>query len=343
MHGRSLTGRGGRVSLPVVPPVEPMLATLARELPAGDYVFEPKWDGFRCLAFRDGDDVDLRSRNQRAFARYFPEVVDALRAVGTERLVLDGELVTRDFPSLLARTHPAASRVARLAVETPARFVAFDLLAIGSRDLRAEPFTRRRAALEAALREAPSRLCVTPATSDRSEAGVWLDAPHPGIDGVVAKAPDLRYEAGKRTMVKVKRERTVDCVVAGARTDAHGVSSLLLGVFDGDALVHVGVASGFRRTEKRELVDELRPVVTGLDGHPWAGGYGNTGGGLARLPGAASHWAPGMTLDWVPLRPELVCEVGYDHLEGVRFRHPARFKRWRPDRDAPTCTVDQLR
>ena len=327
----------------LAPPVEPMLATLARTLPEGDYVYEPKWDGFRCLAFRAGDEVDLRSRNQRAFSRYFPEVVDALGALPCARFVLDGELVTADFPSLLARTHPAASRVAKLAAETPATFIAFDALAVDADDLRDAPFVDRRRALEQLLRGAPPTLQLTPATTDRDEAAAWLDADHPIIDGVVAKACDLRYLAGKRAMVKVKHERTVDCVVAGARTDEHGVSSLLLGVHDGDELVHVGVAAGFSRARKRELVEDLRPAVTSLAGHPWEHGYGSTGRGLARLPGAASHWKPEMPLDWVPIRPELVCEVGYDHLEGVRFRHPARFKRWRPDRDARSCTVDQLR
>ena len=320
-----------------------MLATLARTLPDGDVLFEPKWDGFRCLAFRNGREVDLRSRNQRPFARYFPEVVDALLAVDCDRFVIDGELVTGDFASLLLRTHPAASRVAKLAVETPATFIAFDVLAIGDDDLRDVAFEHRRPRLESLLAGAPPTLVVTPMTDDRATAGEWLDATNPSIDGVVVKARDLRYVAGKRAMVKVKRERTADCVAAGARTDDHGVSSLLLGVYDGDELVHVGVASGFRRERKRELVDEVRRVIAPLVGHPWERGYGTTGRGLARLPGAASHWTPDMDLDWVPLRPELVCEVTYDHLQGIRFRHPGRFKRWRPDRDAGSCTVEQLR
>jgi ATP-dependent DNA ligase len=273
------------------PPIEPMLATLARELPVGDVVYEPKWDGFRCLAFRDGEEVDLRSRNQRAFSRYFPEVVEALLALECQRFVIDGELVAQDFPSLLARTHPAASRVAKLATETPATFIAFDVLAVDGDDLRDEPFVARRRALEQLLRAAPPTVSVTPMTDDAGTAAEWLDAVHPGIDGVVVKQRDLRYLPGKRAMVKVKHEHTVDCVVAGAQTDTHGVSSLLLGVHDGDELVHVGVAAGFARARKRELV----------------------------------------------------CEVAYDHLEGVRFRHPARFKRWRPDRDARSCTVEQLR
>jgi ATP-dependent DNA ligase len=329
----------------LTPPVEPMLAALARTLPEDEgYLFEPKWDGFRCLAFRDGDEVDLRSRNQRPFARYFPEVVDALRALGEERFVIDGELVTEDFPSLLARTHPAASRVAKLAAETPATFIAFDVLARGNDVLCDAPFEQRRFVLESLLRDAPTGLRLTPATEDRDAASSWLDARSGAIDGVVAKRRDLRYQPGKRAMVKVKRERTVDCVVAGMRlfADRSGVSSLLLGLYDADGdLVHVGVAAGFARARRLELVHELRSLAVPIDEHPWRRGFGASGS-IGRLPGAASRWTPDMELDWLPLRPERVAEVAYDHLEGVRFRHPGRLKRWRPDRDAASCRLEQL-
>jgi ATP-dependent DNA ligase len=325
-----------------------MLATLARELPVGsDLTYEPKWDGFRCLAFCDNDGVDLRSRNERSLARYFPEVVAGLQQVAP--VVLDGELVISiggrsDFPALMARLHPAASRVAQLAGDTPASYAVFDVLAIGDADLRMSPYAERRAALERLLTSPPAPLLLTPTTTDPAVAARWLDAQAgSGVDGVVVKPADLRYEAGRRTMVKVKRVRTADCVVAGLRVHVDGgVGSLLLGLYDGDVLRHVGVVAQLPKATREEMRRELSPLVRELAGHPWEHGFGLEGGALGRLKGTAGRWVPGMTQDWLPVRPERVAEVGYDHVEGWRFRHPARFVRWRPDRDAVSCTVDQL-
>lgn len=337
------------VALPVEPPVAPMLATLARELPHGPFTYEPKWDGFRCLVFRDGAEVDLRSRKQSPLARYFPELVDAFRALDEERLVLDGEIVvTRDdvldFDALLKRIHPAASHVERLAHETPATFVAFDVLAVGDEDLRSAPFGSRRARLEHLLGNPPNRISLTPATADASEASRWLARSVSGVDGVVAKRDDSPYLAGKRAMIKVKHLRTVDCVVAGFRMfeDRPAVASLLLGLYAGPGLVQIGVIGSFPEARRRALLADLEPHRTSLDAHPWRDGFGLEGGSMGRLPGSASRWTPDMTLDWVPLRPELVCEASYDHAEGLRWRHPGRFVRWRPDRHARSCTIDQL-
>lgn len=348
---------------PVRPPIAPMLARLARTLPVGPGLrYEPKWDGFRCLAFRNGDDVDLRSRNQRPLARYFPEVVAALRARSTSRFVVDGELLIlassasdAAFETLMARLHPAATRVEQLAATTPATFVVFDLLADGERDVCDAPFDTRRAALQSVFTgvDAPDAdagaLAITPVTDDAALAQRWLDGVAgvggvAGVDGVVVKPADLRYQPGRRAMTKVKHQRTADCVVAGFRWLANrpAVSSLLLGLYDGDALRHVGVAASFAESRRVELLDALRPFVVALAEHPWAAGFGREGGAIGRLPGAASRWTPDLGLDWVPVRPELVCEVGYDQLEGTRFRHPARFVRWRPDRDARSCDIAQL-
>jgi ATP-dependent DNA ligase len=341
----------------VTPPVAPMLARLARTLPvAPGLVYEPKWDGFRGLVFRAGDTVDLRSRHDRPLSRYFPELVEAFLGVGDPgaEFVVDGEIVILggetasffDFAALLARLHPAASRVERLRRETPASFIAFDLLAIGPDDLRECPFAERRQRLVALLAKAPEPIVVTPATEDPEVAARWLSAGG-GVDGVVAKAADLRYQPGTRAMVKVKRQRTADCVVGGFRyyggeADC-GLSSLLLGVYDaaGD-LHHVGVATTFADDERLGVLTEVSSSVTGLAGHPWAEGFGvgpNPGG---RLQGAAGRWTPDLPLDWVPVRPVLVAEVGYDQLDGDRFRHPARFRRWRPDRDPRSCTFEQF-
>jgi ATP-dependent DNA ligase len=346
---------GTRAEMPVRPPVEPMLGRLARELPAGPYVYEPKWDGFRCLAFRDGLEVDLRSRNQRMLARYFPELVAGLRSLAADRFVLDGEIVALqsggfDFSTLMARLHPAASRVARLAGGTPASFVAFDVLAAGEEDLRTRPFSERRDRLEALLEGALPPISLTPATESVEVAREWLERfQGAGIDGVMAKEAAAPYQSGMRAMVKVKRERTADCVVAGMRgtVDAEGrpvVSALLLGLYD-DAgeLHHVGVASAFATARRRELVDELEPLVVPLAGHPWQHGFLLGGGHLGRLRGTAGRWRPGeREQDWVPLAPERVCEVSYDQADTDRFRHPARFERWRPDRDPRSCTLAQL-
>jgi ATP-dependent DNA ligase len=340
------------VTLAVRPPVAPMLARLARELPVDGYVYEPKWDGFRCLAFRDGGDVDLRSRNDRPLGRYFPELCDALVALPEPSFVLDGEIVLRsdsgfDFPALLQRLHPARSRVERLRREHPASLIAFDLLAIGDADLRARPFAERRAALERLLVEAPPALYLTPATEDAGSAEAWLGTYQgSGIDGVVAKHETLAYEEGARRMVKVKHERTADCVVGGFRrlVDRPLPSSLLLGLYDRDGdLRHVGIASSFTERARHELLAELRPHVVPLAGHPWEQGFLLAGGATGRLRGAAGRWSPGeMAQDWTPVRPELVCEVAYDQLDDQRFRHPARFRRWRPDREPHECLLEQL-
>jgi ATP-dependent DNA ligase len=327
-----------------VPPIAPMLARLERELPTDGYVYEPKWDGFRGLAFRTGMEIDLRSRNQRPLARYFPELVEALLALPAERYVLDGEIVavSGDFPSLLARLHPAASRVERLRAETPALFIAFDVLAIESDDLRSLPFRERRRRLEGLLAEAAPPLVLTPLTADRVVGERWLES----FEGVVAKHADLRYEAGARRMVKVKRERTADCVVAGFRwlVDRPLPSSLLLGLYDnaGD-LRHVGIASSFAEAARSRLLAELRPHIVSLEGHPWERGFLLAGSPVGRLKGAAARWsADEMEQDWTPVAPRLVCEVRFDQVDDYRFRHSARFVRWRPDRHPRTCTLDQL-
>jgi ATP-dependent DNA ligase len=324
--------------------MKPMLARLERDLPGDGYLYEPKWDGFRCLAFRDGDEVDLRSRNDRPLARYFPELVQALRALPLDRFVLDGEIVARDFESLLRRLHPAASRVERLSVETPASLVAFDVLEHGTRDVRGLPFVERRRLLEELFREAQPPLALTEVTDDQGRAAVWLDARN-GVDGVVAKHRDLRYEPGVRAMIKVKRERTVDCVVAGFRWlhDRPLPRTLLLALYDGDGVLqHVGIVSSIQQSRRRALLEHIAPYVGELEEHPWRHGFLLGGGSTGKLPGAAGRWTPDMDQDWVPLRPELVCEVAYDQVDGFRFRHPARFKRWRPDLDAGACTLDQL-
>ena len=320
--------------------IVPMLARSEPELPVGDgWTYEPKWDGFRCLAHRTAAGVvDLRSRHGKPLARYFPEVVESLLALPADDYVIDGELLAwrdgvADFGALMARLHPAASRVARLSAETPASYVAFDLVS-------AEPFERRRAALETLLADAPRNVCPTPSTTDPERAREWLDAPPGGaLDGVVAKPRDLAYLPGKRAMVKVKRVRTVDCVVAGMRVGAGpSVSSLLLGVWEGDALRHVGVVQ-----QRPVPIEDVAPYVTPIEGHPWENGFALEGGHTGRLKGASGRWAPRMSMDWVPLRPELVAEVAYTILDGIRFRHPARLVRWRPDRDPRSCTVEQLR
>jgi ATP-dependent DNA ligase len=328
-----------------------MLARLARELPGGGHAYEPKWDGFRCLAFVGPGAVDLRSRHQRPLARYFPELVEALGWLGPRGAVLDGEIVVTgprglDFTLLLDRLHPSRSRVARLRAETPAALVAFDLLAEGEEDLRPRPFSERRVRLEALLRGAPPPLRPTPLTLDRGLARRWLGAPGgAGIDGVVAKPLDAPYVPGKRALVKVKPERTADCVVAGFRTYAGepAVASLLLGLHAAGALVHVGVASSFPERTRRALFDALRPLSVPLAGHPWERGFNLSPSPVGRLRGSAGRWDPAeMTQDWNAIRPERVVEVAYDRLDGGRFRHPARFVRWRPDREAASCTFDQL-
>jgi ATP-dependent DNA ligase len=327
-----------------------MLAKLVRELPTGDLLYEPKWDGFRCLVFRDGEELLLQSRNRRPLDRYFPEMRAPLLAQLPERCVLDGELVvprdgTLDFDALSERIHPAASRVTMLAERTPARFVAFDLLALGDEDLTAHPVADRRARLEQVLSAVEPPLHVSPATTDPATAADWFTRfEGAGLDGVIAKPRRGRYEPGKRTLLKIKQQRTADVVVAGFRwhKDGEGVGSLLLGLYDEEGqLRHIGVASSFAAARRRELVDELaahRPVDgEDLGGHPWA-----DVGGTAGTPRAPSRWNTGKDTSWEPLRLGLVAEVAYEQLQGDRLRHGARFLRWRPDREPDSCRYDQL-
>ena len=329
-----------------------MLARLTRTLPRDGFLYEPKWDGFRCLAFRCGDEVDLRSRHDSPFARYFPELVEGFRSLPADRIVLDGEIILVgpkgfDFEALMTRLHPAASRVERLRRERPASFVAFDLLALGDRDLRGTPFGERRRLLADQLRDADPPLFLTPVTDDADVAANWFERFRgAGVDGIVAKHRDLPYEPGRRVMVKVKHERRADCVVAGLRlfTDRPVLSSLLLALHDeaGD-LRHVGVVTSFPVAERARILDELMPLVIPLAEHPWRDGFLIGRSPIGRLKGSAGRWTPEMEHDWVPLRPERVCEVGFDQLDVDRFRHPARFRRWRPDREPRSCTLDQLR
>jgi ATP-dependent DNA ligase len=332
-----------------------MLAKLTRELPTGDYLYEPKWDGFRAIVFRDGDDVEIGSRNERPLTRYFPDLIAPLRKYLPERAVVDGEIVIAtdhglDFDLLSLRIHPAASRVEMLAGETPASFVAFDMLAEGDDDLRSEPFKKRRARLERAFKKAKSPVLLTPATTDRALAGEWFTRfEGAGLDGVVAKPLDGEYREGERTMQKVKHLRTADCAVGGYRVhkDGEGVGSLLLGLFDDSGVLHhVGVASSFNAALRKQLTEELAPYRDhALDHHPWkewAEGVAEAAASGQRMPGGPSRWNAGKDLSWEPLRVELVAEVAYEHLQGDRFRHTARFQRWRPDRDPESCTYEQL-
>jgi ATP-dependent DNA ligase len=330
-----------------------MLAKLARELPVGEeLVYEPKWDGFRCIVFRDGEEVELGSRNERPLTRYFPELIGPLRRDLPERVVLDGEIVIAgphglDFEALLQRIHPAESRVAMLAETTPASFVAFDILALDDRDLRSCRFAERRGLLERCLSGARPPIHLTPATTDPGLARDWFARfEGAGLDGVVAKGLDLPYREDERVMVKVKHERTADCVVAGFRWHKSGkvVGSLLLGLYDeGGILHHVGVAASFTALRRRELVEELSPYrVRSIDGHPWEGWAEPELQGPGRKPGAPSRWNAKKDLSFEPLRPVLVCEVAYDHMQGGRFRHATSFRRWRTDREPETCTYAQL-
>jgi len=336
-----------------MPPVRPMLAKAVHTVPrAPDLRYEPKWDGFRCVVFRDGDEIELGSRNDRPLTRYFPELVDLLTAALPPRCVVDGEIVLvtdrgLDFDRLQLRLHPAASRVRKLAAETPASFVAFDLLALDRRDLTGEPFGTRRRELEGVLDGAFGRVHLTPLTADPDLADDWFTRfEGAGFDGVMAKPVGLPYEQDKRTMWKVKHERTADCVVAGFRwhKDGSTVGSLLLGLYDeSGTLHHVGVASSFAAALRAKLVDDLAPLrENAVDGHPWrewADAQARFGG---RLPGAISRWNAQKDLSWEPLRIERVAEVRYEHLAGGRFRHTARLSRFRPDRTPDSCTYAQL-
>ncbi|MGV0594300.1 ATP-dependent DNA ligase [Mycolicibacterium porcinum] len=337
--------------LPVMPPVSPMLAKPATTIPP-DASYEPKWDGFRAVVFRDGDEVELGSRNERPMTRYFPELVEAAKAELPPRCVVDGEIVLPtenglDFEALQLRLHPAASRVRLLAEQTPACFIAFDLLALGDDDLTARPFSERRAALVAALGSGPT-FHVTPATTDLPTARRWFDEfEGAGLDGLIAKPLTLTYQPDKRVMVKIKHQRTADCVVAGYRLHKSGpdaVGSLLLGLYtDDDELASVGVIGAFPMARRRALFTELQPLVTGFDDHPWNwAAQVAADPDLARRYGGGSRWNAGKDLSFVPLRPERVVEVRYDHMEGRRFRHTAQFNRWRPDRDPRSCTYAQL-
>jgi ATP-dependent DNA ligase len=338
------------VDLPLTPPIEPMLAKLSRELPVGDLLYEPKWDGFRCLLFRAGDDLLLQSRNLKPLDRYFPELQAPLRDQLPGGVVLDGELVVPrdgvlDFDALSERIHPADSRVQLLAERTPAHYVAFDLLALGDDDLTAAPFADRRAQLEQVLASADDPLHLTPATRDAAVAADWFARfEGAGLDGVIAKPLRDRYQPGKRVLAKVKHQRTADVVVAGFRwhKDGQGVGSLLLGLYDDDGwLHHIGVASSFAASRRAALVDELGPHRPAdgedLSDHPWADGDGTAG-----TPRAPSRWNTGKDTSWEPLRLGLVAEVAYEQLQGDRLRHGARFRRWRPDRDPSSCRYDQL-
>jgi ATP-dependent DNA ligase len=343
----------GIMRLPLMPPIAPMLAKAVEALPDGPMSFEPKWDGFRSIIFRDGEEVEIGSRNGKPMTRYFPELVESLKANLPSRCVIDGEIILvgasgdrLDFDALQQRIHPAASRVRLLAERTPARFVAFDLLALDDEDFTARPFSERRAALERALADSAAPIHLTAVTRDRQTAGQWFrQFEGAGLDGVVAKPLDGRYEPDKRVMFKVKHERTADCVLAGYRVHTSGpdrVGSLLLGLYDdAGSLANVGVVGAFPMQRRKELFDELQPLVAGFDDHPWAWTRQEEG---TRTPRNAegSRWSGGKDLSFTPLRPERVVEVKYDHMEGERFRHTAQFVRWRPDRDPLSCTYEQL-
>ena len=342
------------MNLPVVPPVLPMLAKRVDALPPGDgWLFEPKWDGFRAIVFRDGDRVYIQSRDLRPLDRYFPELDEALLAGLPERCVVDGEIVIMgeralEFELLQLRLHPAESRVRKLAKETPADFVAFDLLADGDEDIRSRPQAERRERLERALARPARGVHLTPCRREREIAREWFHRfEGAGLDGVVAKHESTTYQPGRRAMVKVKHVRSADCVVAGFRWHKQGpgtlVGSLLLGLYDdAGTLQHVGVTSSFPMEARRRLVQELEPLrEDALAGHPWRHWAELAEGGV-RMPGAQSRWSAGKDLSWEPLRVERVCEVKYDHLQGDRFRHAAVFLRWRPDKRPGDCRYDQL-
>ena len=340
----------------IEPPVEPMLARLADELPPeGAFLYEPKWDGFRAIVFRGGaSGVFIQSRDLRPLDRYFPELHDAFLAGLPDGCVVDGEIVIvtsagLDFDALQLRLHPAASRVAKLARETPAEFVAFDLLAVEGRDLRAVPQHERRQQLERLLAQVKRPIHLTPMTRDRQVASEWLNRfEGAGLDGVIVKPEGGQYQPGKRAMIKVKHARTADCVVAGFRWHKAGkgelVGSLLLGLYDRrKQLHHVGVTSSFTMTRRRELAGELGPLrERALDDHPWREWADLDERGGTRMPGGHSRWSAGKDLSWEPLRIERVCEVKYDHMQGERFRHATVFQRWRPDKRPKDCTYDQL-
>jgi ATP-dependent DNA ligase len=339
-------------ALAVEPPVEPMLAKLSDELPSGDYLYEPKWDGFRAIVFRGQDDVYLQSRDSRPLDRYFPELHDTLLERLPDSCVIDGEIVIvtehgLDFDALQLRLHPAASRVEKLSKETPSSFVAFDVLAVGRRNLMDTPQAERRGLLEELLADVKRPVHLTPVTRDRATAVDWLTRfEGAGLDGVIAKLASGTYLPGKRAMIKVKHARTAECVVAGFRWHKSGkdaVGSLLLGLYDDNGVLqHVGVTSSFKMETRRQLAKELAPLrKNAMTGHPWRD-WAAAGAESSRMPGAQSRWSAGKDLSWEPLRIERVCEVKYDHMQGDRFRHAAIFLRWRPDKPPQDCRYDQL-
>jgi ATP-dependent DNA ligase len=352
------------MDLPVMPPVQPMLAKSVKGIPdptkfEGGLSFEPKWDGFRAIVFRDGDEVEITSRNTKPLTRYFPEVVAAIRDQLPERCVLDGELFVAvgprlEFEVLQERIHPAESRINLLAEKTPASFVAFDALALGDDDLTALPFSERRARLEAALGDLEldgltGRVHLTRTTLDPVEAEGWFEQfEGAGLDGVVAKPMAAPYQQNARTMLKIKHARTADVVLAGYRLHKNStperplLGSMLLGLYDGGKLQHVGVAASFTEARRAELLEELRPLECDLSDHPWGEWQEWAIANPDRVPGTQSRWSAGKDLSFTPLRPERVLEVGYEHMEGRRFRHTAQFKRWRPDRDPESCGYEQL-
>src|SRR6185312_5575390 len=338
--------------LAVPPPVEPMLAKLADEVPAGDYLYEPKWDGFRAIVFRGADELYIQSRDLRPLDRYFPELHEMLLERLPQGAVVDGEIVIAtdrglDFDALQLRLHPAASRVAKLAKETPSSFIAFDVLAIAERNLMNEPQAARRAALDELLSNVKRPVHLTPVTRDRATALDWLTRfEGAGLDGVIAKPQSQTYEPGKRAMITVKHARTAECVVAGFRWHKSGkdaVGSLLLGLYDDDGrLQHVGVTSSFTMAMRRQLAKELEPLRRdAMREHPWRE-WASAAAESSRMPGAQSRWSAGKDLSWEPLRIERVCEVKYDHMQGDRFRHATNFLRWRPDKPPRDCRYDQL-
>jgi ATP-dependent DNA ligase len=339
------------MQLPIMPPVAPMLAKSVSEIPTGNLSYEPKWDGFRSIIFRDGDEVEIGSRNERPMTRYFPEVVEAIKQNLPERCVIDGEIIVvvgdrLEFEVLQQRIHPAASRVKLLSEQTPARFVTFDLLAVDETDYTTQPFEQRRIALEQVLAGASAPIHLTPVTRDHHVAVQWFSQfEGAGLDGVVAKPLAGTYQPDKRTMFKIKHARTADCVVAGYRIHKSGpdsIGSLLLGLYtDSGELASVGVIGAFPAARRKELFAELQPLVTTFDDHPWAWARQEEG---TRTPRSSefSRWNAKKDLSFIPLRPELVVEVRYEHMEGDRFRHTAQFNRWRPDRDPRSCTYEQL-
>ena len=337
----------------IAPPIPPMLARATDAIPEGSFLYEPKWDGFRAIVFRGESDMYMQSRDLKPLDRYFPELHDTLLATLPPGCVLDGEIVIMtdhglDFDALQLRLHPAASRVAKLAAESPSSFVAFDVIAVNGSECMQQTQSERRTLLEKLLADVRAPVHITPVTRDAATARQWLqDFEGAGLDGVIAKPVDAPYQPGKRAMFKIKHIRTADCVVAGFRwykTGRDAVGSLLLGLYDARGMLqHVGVTSSFSMATRKQLVEELAPLREhALDEHPWRAWAEADAHGNSRMPGGQSRWSAGKDLSWEPLRIERVCEVKYDHLQGDRFRHAATFLRWRPDRSPRDCTYDQL-